>query len=90
MKTACPQAKGLILTGSAARDEATVVEADGVIHWLSDLEFLVVLGDSADITAESAALDRLSEHLGRRLEEQGIRVAVELTPAPERYFSSIR
>lgn len=84
-----PQARGLIVTGSAARNEETIAASDPITRWLSDLELLVVLDDSANIGIEAKTLDRLSMEATRRLLADGVRVTVELTPAPERYFASI-
>lgn len=85
-----PAARALILTGSAARGEATLLRTTSGIRWLSDLELLAVVPDSADLQQEVRRLNSLSAQIGRRLEETGVRVSVELTPAPERYFSLIR
>lgn len=90
VRNSYPQARGLILTGSSARGEATIALTPSRVYWLSDLEFLVVVGNSASIRQEGHTLDRLSMKVSRRLQASNVSVAVELTPAPERYFASIR
>jgi predicted nucleotidyltransferase len=83
-------AKGLILTGSAARGEAAIVPHPERTVWLSDLDMLVVVDDSANIERERVSLNQLSVDVSRDLRDQGIEVAVELKPAPHRYFRSVR
>jgi hypothetical protein len=90
VRQAYPFGKALIVTGSAARNEATVAVTPGQTHWLSDLEFLVVVSDWADLPAEARTLDWLASEIGRQLAARHVRVAIELTPAPKRYFASIR
>jgi len=85
-----PAARALILTGSAARGEATLLRTPSGIRWLSDLELLAVVANSADLQREVQTLNSLSARIGRSLQQAGVQVSVELTPAPERYFSLIR
>ena len=90
VREAYPQGKGLIVTGSAARGEATIVATRTGVQWLSDLEFLVVARDSAHMGAEERALDSLASEISGRLEASGVHVVVELTAVYARYFPSIR
>ncbi len=81
---------GLILTGSAARQEATIARRPEGAFWLSDLELLVVTPDFVDPRAAGRELDLVSALIAQDLRSQGISVKLELAPAPERYFSRIR
>lgn len=90
VREAYPSGKGLILTGSAARDEATIAVTPTGVHWLSDLEFLVVSSASGHMGDEDHALDRLASEIGDRLEASGVSVAVELTAVSKAYFTVIR
>jgi len=87
---ALPRCRALILTGSAARREATIARRPECIYWLSDLELLVAVPDSENLRAAGDALDGLAAAIAKDLESQGLRVKLELTPAPERYFTRIR
>ncbi len=87
---AFPRCLALIMTGSAARQEATIVLRPEGILWLSDLELLVVMPDSTDLRAAGRDLDALSDDIAADLRSQGVTVKLELTTAPERYFSRIR
>ena len=90
VRSACPAARALILTGSTARGEATWLPAAGGARWLSDLECLAVVPDKAALAREGAALDELARRIGEDLARQGTLVAVELTATPERFFRSLR
>ena len=79
-----------MLTGSAARREATIARRPECVYWLSDLEFLVVVSDSENLRAAGDALDEAAAAIAHDLQSQGLRVKLELTPAPERYFTRIR
>ena len=85
-----PAARALILTGSTARGEATLISTAGGIQWLSDAEFLVVVKDMNELRAAPVRLMDLAAQIEDRLADAGVQVSVELTPAPEKYFRSIR
>jgi hypothetical protein len=78
-----PLARALILTGSAARDEATFLRAPSGALWLSDLEFMVVIPNSADPAKETAELNGVAKRLEQSLIGQGTNVALDLAPARE-------
>ncbi len=90
VREALPESLALILTGSTARGEATLALRPEGVRWLSDLELLVVLPNGADCRAEARRLNALAQALRRRLAARGVQVQIELTPAPERYFSAVR
>jgi hypothetical protein len=84
-----PPALALILTGSTARGEQSVVERDGSIHWLSDLELLVVVPDAMPLPQLRRQLAAAATRINADLRAQGCDAAVELTTAPERYFRTL-
>ena len=87
---AFPRCRALILTGSAARQEATIARRPECVYWLSDLEFLVVVSDSENVGLTGEVLDELAATISKDLRSQGLHIKLELTPAPERYFTRIR
>lgn len=88
--SAFPACRALILTGSAARGEATIARRPEGVRWLSDLELLVVTPDSADLRAAGRRLDALAADLAADCRSHGLMVKLELSPAPERYFPRVR
>ncbi len=85
-----PAARALVLAGSAARGEETVLPAAAGARWLSDLELLVVVPDEVNRVSQCDLLDYLASQISSRLERDGVSVDVELTPVYERYFSRMR
>lgn len=77
---------GVVLTGSFARGEGTVVPVDGHLRVLGDIEFLVILPRGRDARALRPALAGWSRQASRTLGEQGLRVDVEFGPAEESYL----
>jgi hypothetical protein len=78
-----PLASALILTGSAARDEATFLHTRSGTVWLSDMEFVVVIPESANGVKENTELSRLAQRLEQSLSEQGTTVSLDLEPTYE-------
>jgi len=79
----------LILTGSAARAEMTIVERDGSVVWLSDLEFLVPIESPKHLPSARESLARITKAVSAQLLQKGQQLEVELTPAPFAYFTSL-
>ena len=77
---------GIVLTGSFARGEGTVVPIDGHLRVLGDIEFLVILPHGRDYRALRPALAGWSRQVSQTLGEQGVRVDVEFGPAEESYL----
>jgi hypothetical protein len=73
-----PLAQALILTGSAARNEATFLRRGPETLWLSDLEFLVVVPDSAAAAKEAAKVDGLAARIEQELRAKGTVVSIDL------------
>lgn len=80
-----PHLSALVLTGSMARGEATLVEEGGISQVLGDAEFFVAFKKQAPLASE-ASLKILAERTQARLSDEGIRCHVEFTPVPPRYF----
>jgi hypothetical protein len=89
VREGCPEVQALLLTGSTARNEATIVTESGGLHWLSDLEFLAVVPD-AILASASVRLDDFARRLTEQLRLRNIRVSVELTASPQSLFSRFR
>lgn len=85
-----PLARALILTGSAARGEATFLRTAEGTRWLSDLEFLAVAPQDRDFAAESARLDQLAAEMERGLTDRGVFVDIDLAAAPEGNFARLK
>lgn len=81
---------GLILTGSAARGEMTIVERDDRMVWLSDLEFLVPIDSPAELPRAREELKGVRERLELQLKQGGQEIEIELTPAPREYFATLK
>jgi hypothetical protein len=74
---------GLLLTGSFARGEGTIVrDATGSIRWLSDIECLVLFGDRshADWTAIATAVAQICTTLNREPARLAKGLKIELSP----------
>jgi hypothetical protein len=84
------RADALILVGSMARGEGTAFERGGVVHCLSDMEFLVASRDTRDWRGRSRELSRMAKRIGERMEGEGVFCPVEFTLAFQRYFRNVR
>jgi hypothetical protein len=77
----------LVLTGSAARGETTILRAGEGWRLVSDAEFLVVvLRETANDTGLAS---RVAQESARKLRGQGIDVAVDIAVVTARYFASL-
>lgn len=85
-----PGCRAVILTGSAARSEETVAVWPDRTECLSDLELLGVVPDAANLPAAAVRFDGLAARFAADLSARRIYLQVELTPAPEKYFSTVR
>lgn len=90
VQRALPEARALILTGSTARNEQTVVVESARRRWLSDCEFLVVLPNNAAFAQARAILDDVARGCEEVLAGQGIEVEVDFGAVRENYFASLR
>lgn len=84
-----PAARAMILTGSAARNEATFLRSHSGTLWLSDIEFIVVMPDGADAAEVNSLLSGLAKRLEQSLQEQGTTVSLDLEPTHQDSFRSL-
>jgi predicted nucleotidyltransferase len=77
---------GVVLTGSFARGEGTVVPVDGHLRVLGDIEFLVILPRGRDYRTLRPALAGWGRQMSGILAERRVRVDVEFGPAEEAYL----
>jgi predicted nucleotidyltransferase len=81
-----PRLVGVILTGSFARGEGTVVRVAGGLRVLGDIELLVVLPGRRDTFALRPSLGGWAQEVSRALGEHGVRVELEFGPVEEGYL----
>lgn len=81
--------RGLILTGSAARGEATIVQHDNRFVWMSDVECLVPIAHKRDLPQARRGLGAIATAINAEMADCGHDVEVELTPAPTAYFTGL-
>lgn len=80
--------RALVLTGSLARDEATLIRGEGINTLLGDADFLVVMEPNAPHPTREE-LDRLEGTVERRLSESGIRAHVGFGAVSMAYFQKL-
>ncbi|MDE3136585.1 MAG: hypothetical protein KGL59_08420 [Acidobacteriota bacterium] len=90
---ACEQRYGsrlraVILTGSLARDEATVLCSDGPRRVLGDADFLLTFNRKAKLPS-AAAIESLGEEVTDSLERQGVVCAVHLAAVRPGYLARL-
>ena len=83
-----PNLKAVILTGSLARNEATFREEDGVVHFLSDAEFVVILHDRAELPPKQTSL-LICRGAEDELRNQGVECKLDLGAVRESYLSNL-
>ena len=81
-----PRLRGLVLTGSFARGEGTVVALDGRLRVLGDIEFLVIVPRGRDYRALRPTLGGWGRRLSAELAGRGLAVELEFGPAEEGYL----
>jgi predicted nucleotidyltransferase len=77
--------QAVILTGSVARGEATIVVSGGLRRVLGDADFLVVFGRQAKLPA-AAEVDSIAKSATESLERQSITCAVHIAAVRPRYL----
>jgi hypothetical protein len=78
----------LIVTGSAARGEATIVNSGNGWKVLGDAEFLIVVKDTAE-SMDARCTDSVKRESERKLRGQGIEVSIDLAVAEVSYFKRL-
>jgi predicted nucleotidyltransferase len=77
---------GVVLTGSFARGEGTVVPVNGHLRVLGDIEMLVILPRARDYRLLRPVLRGWSRELSAVLAGRGLSVELEFGPAEEAYL----
>lgn len=77
---------GVVLTGSFARGEGTVVPVNGHLRVLGDIEFLVIVPRGRDYRRLRPILGVWSRQISQMLGDQRMRVEVEFGPVEEAYL----
>jgi hypothetical protein len=78
--------EAVVLAGSLARGEASVLLEAGTFRLLGDMEFLIVMRDASDWARTRREMATLSAHVTRSLREAGETATVEYTPAGLSYL----
>jgi len=82
-----PSLVAVVLTGSFARGEGTVVQAGDALKVLGDLEFFVVVPTAAEARRRRETLGVWARELGQRLAARGLLVDVEFGPIQADFFA---
>jgi hypothetical protein len=80
--------RALVLTGSVARDEGTVMADGAAVRLLGDAEFLVVLNAGRRLSA--VAVEKAARAIERRLQDAGIAAHVSLAAVPPAFLRGLR
>ena len=80
--------KAVILTGSLARNEATWRESRGVVHFLSDAEFVVIVHDRAELPSKQATL-LICAGAEEELRNQGVECKLSMGAVREGYLAGL-
>ncbi len=81
--------RALILTGSLARDEATVVEENGASKLLGDAEFLLVFAEGAALPA-GGTVRHLAEEIEGFLKQRGVQCSIDLAAVHPEYLMRLK
>jgi hypothetical protein len=89
----CAQAYGddlqaVVLTGSLARNEATLVEVSSSCHVLGDADFLLLFRERAPLPTNSA-VETISRSVERALDERGVDCHVTLSAVHPAYLRKL-
>jgi hypothetical protein len=83
-----PGLDAIILTGSVARDEASIANDDGMTTVRGDAEFLLVFRASARVPAAAAA-ERIAKLVEARLADRNLRCRVGLSPVSTSFLEEM-
>jgi hypothetical protein len=78
----------LIVTGSAARGEVTIVNSGNGCKLLGDAEFLIVVQNTSG-SVDAGCADTVKRESARKLRSQGIEVSIDLAVVRVSYFKSL-
>jgi hypothetical protein len=77
--------KAIVLTGSVARGEASLIRKGDGWEFLGDVEFLIAFQDNAGLPSKPA-LDEIRQRIEDRLRRNNIQCAVDLSAVHPDYF----
>lgn len=83
------QLRGVILIGSLARDEATVVWENGSRKVLGDAEFLLAFSDETPLPPADT-LDSFKDEVGNKLVQQSVSVKLDFAAVPLLYLQRLQ
>jgi hypothetical protein len=81
--------RAVVLTGSLARHEATLIEGEKGWHLLGDVEFLLIFHTRAPLPSK-AAMSLLRQNIETAISRLGIAGEVSLSAAHPKYLRSLR
>jgi predicted nucleotidyltransferase len=82
---------GIILTGSFARGEGSIIKhGDGSFHVLGDIELMVVLLSKKSFTEKYSRLKKISKQIAYELLRRGIYCEIDLSPVSQNYFKNAK
>jgi hypothetical protein len=79
--------QAVVLTGSFARGEGSVLPRDGALHVLGDLEFFVVVTEARQARSLQRCAGAWGAEASARLQRLGVRADVEFGPLEVGFFS---
>ncbi|HEU4370456.1 MAG TPA: hypothetical protein VFV05_19720 [Methylomirabilota bacterium] len=80
--------RGVVLTGSFARGEGSVLAVNGHLRVLGDIELLVIVPRARDYRTLRPALGGWSRQVSAALAERGLAVELEFGPVEEAYLKT--
>lgn len=81
-----PRLRGVVLTGSFARGEGSVMAVNGHLRVLGDIELLVIVPGARDYRVLRPALAGWSREVSAALAERGLAVELEFGPVEEAFL----
>lgn len=85
-----PSPIAILLTGSFARGEQSVLLNDGCLHVMGDMEFMVLCPPEANLDSMQSQLSRSSEELGCWLKGCGVHCKLEFNAVPPKYLRNLQ
>jgi hypothetical protein len=84
------RAEALVLVGSMARGEASVLETDDGVLCLSDMEFLLAVRNDRKARQRMGAVRALTEQVTKEAAARGLECSFEFSPMFVRCFRTVR
>jgi len=80
----------ILLTGSFARNEGSVLRIEHGLRMLSDVEFLVVCPPGLAVEGMQRAVDEKAREISKQLGAKAVECAVEFSAVKHNYFRNLR